>query len=193
MKDNKVFSFLFEYEKKVFIILFAVFLLGFVCGSYSLFIKSDISYTTDVFSLQAANLFKKMLFSNFWLFVITFLSGYNVIAFPFMFILILYNGINIGVTISSFTYFYGLKGALIYSCLLLPFIIILILSHYFITFSSLRLSASLYNVFKEGTRYISPKVYSRPHIIKFVFYFILTSISLALYCFIFMPIVFKIL
>lgn len=193
MKDNKIFSFVFEYEKKVFIILFAVFLVGFIWGSYTLFSKTGLTDNINHISQQPILLFKKLISSSFWLFAITFLSGYNVIGFPLMFLLVLYNGINLGVTISSFAYFNGLKGALLCSGILLPFIVVTILSHYFITFSSLRLSASLYSVFKEGTRYISPKVYSKPHIIKFVFYFFITLISLAFCCFIVMPIAFKIL
>lgn len=193
MKDNKISSFIFEYEKKVFIILLVVFLIGFVWGSYTVFHTPLSTELNLSLNQQPLFIFKKLITSYFWLFLVTFLSGYNVVGFPIMFILLLFNGINIGVMFCSVTFLDGLKSYLFYIIILLPFLVISVLSHYFITFSSLRLSASLYNVFKEGTRYISPKVYSKPHIIKFAFYFSITIISLAFCCFILMPFSLKIL
>lgn len=175
MKDNKYFKYIFEYEQKVFAVLFAIFLISFLFGCYFLF------HSTSIPDSISYNSFKLIFNKNILSLFISFLFGYTVIGFPFLFLGILYNGFLCGVSLCTFTFFHGLKMSAIFSLALFPYYLIFLFCYFSITASSLRLSISLYNVFKEGTRYISPKTYSKPHIIKFVFHFILICTCTFLY------------
>ncbi len=184
MKDKKNLKFIFEYEKKVLAILFIIFTMGFCFGCYNLFNRPDVYL--ESFSHNLNIVFLK----NIVLITISFLLGYTVIGFPFLCFSVIYCGIFTGISLGYFTYFYGYTGCLFYSVIFYLYYLIFIFSYFFIVFSSFRLSASLYSVFKEGTRYISPKTYSRPHIIRFVFYISILLFISIFYRFLIIPLVF---
>lgn len=192
MKGVKIADFIFEYEQKVFLILFAVFFIGMTCGSYSCF-TLQTSLGEAFVASSGGDLFVDMLVKNLLALVISFLLGYTVIGFPFLCFYVLYSGICFGVFISLFTYSYGVMGCIIASVVMFPYYFTVIASELFVTFSSIRLSAALFNVFKDGTRYISPKVYSSPHIIKFFVFSALTAIATFFYSYVAIPLTYKIL
>jgi len=170
MNDKKYLRLFVEYEQKVFILLFAIFFLGFLCGCYYLFDNNQ--YKTEY-------VFSNIIFlKNIVLMCITFLLGFAVIGFPFIILCTAYVGILSGVSIGLFMLSHGFKVSVLYSLAFFPYYLVYIFCFIYVAGSSLRLSASLYNVFKEGTRYISPKTYSRPHILNFLlFLFLIVFIS----------------
>lgn len=193
MKYKNIFKLIFEYEQKVFVILFAVFFIGFLFGSFFVFFDGNAVDTSVLFEYTYTQLFTDVLVKNLILMIVMFVLGYTAIGSPVLFFCILYSGIYLGVLISSFTYTYGFKGCIASSLMFFPYYLLLVCSLFFITFSSLRLSVSLFNVFKSGTRYISPKKYCKPHILKFVFFSAITLLSSFIFSFISIPVTHKIL
>ena len=193
MKISGFVNFVLDYERKVYIILFMLLSLGFIYGCY-------FSFTDRAGDLGV--LFNKSNEINIWISVVlkdaicifvTFILGYTVIGFPFLCINVVLYGIYFGIALSEYTVQFGIKGFLIFSFAFFPYYFVFITSLIFLTFSSLRMSVALFNVFKNGTRFISPKSYSVPHIVKCLFFLFLNSvISFVFFNFIY-PVINKIL
>ncbi len=166
MKISRFVNFVLDYERKVYIILFILFSLGLVYGCY--FSLSGKAGDLEVIFNKSNELdiWISVILKDTICILITFILGYTVIGFPFLCFNIVLYGIYFGIALSRYTVIYGVKGALISSFAFFPYYFVLITSLILLTFSSLRMSVALFNVFKSGTRFISPKTYSVPHIVK---------------------------
>ena len=189
MRMVKFLSFIFEYERKVYFLLFTLFLIGFGFGCYHGL--GNNTYVDSIFNSDTAwiSVFLK---DSICLFI-TFILGYTVIGFPLLCSNVVFYGIYCGIFLSKFSAVYGIKGALCSGVVLLPYYFVVITTLLLLTFSSLRMSVALFNVFKNGTRFISPKVYSLPHIVKFIVFLILIFIISLIYSFVLQPFIDKIL
>ena len=163
MKKNFLKCNLFEYDNKVLLIFLTIFFISFIFGSFYLFNCSNI------INAEVPQIIYDFLIRDFLFLIVLFLLGYTVVGLPLLFFSNIILGIFCGITVSCFTYLFSFKGCMYYCIILYPYFFVFVISCFYVISSSLRLTVSLYNVFKEGTRYISPKVYSRPHIFKFVF------------------------
>ncbi len=190
MKRNKIIKFIFEYENKVFSIFFTLFFLGVVWGTFAA-LNNDIS--SEYLSSSITQMFKSVAHTNILILFIVFLFGYTVIGFPFLCISVIFNGVCSGTFVTLILLSYGVKGVVISSVFLFPYFLCYVISSFYLTFSSTRLSVALYNVFKRGTRYVSPHTYSRPHIVKFAVFSAFIIIFSLIYKFSIIPILTKIL
>lgn len=179
---KKTIGFIFECEFKVIYILSAFYLLGIICGSfYSIKIGGD---SQVLVSSILADSFLTLLLKNLLIIVLLFLLGYTVIGAPLICFLLMYSGVGCGLFCGIFVLRHGFVGCVLAALGFFLFYFINFISQVLVSFSSLRLSFALYNVFKNNTRYVSPDVYSRPHIFKFTIFCALTTISCLYYFYI---------
>ena len=181
LKFKKAVNFIFECEFKVAAALSLFFILGMVFGAFyscKMDLSADMAgnlITDDVLSLILKNLL---------LLTVVFLMGYTVIGAPLICFIIVYSGVSCGMFLGIFTGFYGFRGCVAAAICFYLFYLINLMSLVFVCFSSLRLSLALYNVFKNNTRYVSPGIYSKPHIVKFSVFAALTLFSCLYYVYI---------
>ena len=190
MKYKNLHKIIFEYEQKVFVLLFAVFFIGFLAGSLSVF--NNTSYIEI-----SEPVLHKLYFCSILAFcaflIILFTLGFTSFGLPFIIFINLFSGLFLSVIGCSITVSYGYVGCIVYSLFMLPLFLVIVLSLLYISYSSIRLSGALFNVFKSGTRFISPCEYLLPHIFKFIFFFLSTLIISIIYNYIFIPLFLKIL
>jgi len=170
MKFKKFISVILDCESSVFAVLLFFYFIGFVYGCFS---ESILSVQADNIYLTS---FANILLQNLFVLISLFLLAYSAIAAPFICFVMVYWGVCNGLFCEAVCLNSGLKGVVaLILCYFLQFFMYLI---FFITlsYSSLKTSFALLQVFKNNTRYISPAEYSKPHIIKFVVFFILVCV-----------------
>ena len=178
---KKVISFIFECEFRVVAVLSLFFLLGIFFGSfYSCRLEMSSELVNSMISDNLLSVFIK----NLLLLSAVFLLGYTVLGTPLIFFIIIYSGVSCGLFLGTFCAFYGFRGALVASLCFYLFYFINFVSIIYVYFSSLRLSIALYNVFKNNTRYVSPSIYSKPHILKFSIFAVFLLVSSLYYVYI---------
>lgn len=187
MKAGKFFSQIFECESKVFIIIFSFYALGIVFGSVS---ACNLEYNNihtlncDVFELFFSDSFIQLFLKNLIIISLAFFLGYSVIGMPFICFVVLYDGICCGIFCTTFSVFWGLKGVLCSALCFYIYFFLKLICVICLSFSSLRLSLALLSVFKSDTRYISPREYSIPHIIKYTVFIVITLFDVLYYFYI---------
>lgn len=190
MKFKLFINSVFEYEQKVFILLFTFFTTGQLFSSIYIFLnKTKFDLNINLLNEQA----NTVVFKNLLALFIIFLLGYTVIGLPFICLSVLYSGVLIGAKISFFILCYGAKGCILSAVILFLYYFTFVISCMYISFSAIRLSVALYNLFKTETRYVSPRYYSRAHITKYIAFSLFTIIVSLYYCYIAQPIFNKIL
>ncbi len=178
---KKAVNFIFDCEFRVLAVFSLFFLIGICFGSfYSCGISTSAEFSN---SFIADNLFS-LFIKNFLLLAAVFFLGYTVFGAPLIFFVIIYSGVSCGLFLGTVCTFYGFRGALVASICFYLFYLVNFISVVYISFSSLRLSIALYNVFKNNTRYVSPSVYSKPHAVKFLIFSLFTFLSCIYYVYI---------
>lgn len=183
MKIKSTFITIFQYEQKVFITLFAVFFIGFSFGSF--YIGEHSNNDLIYFILSKKYIFDFYI-KNIILFFLLSLSGFTLFALPSVFLCILFSGIHCSFLISNSIHIDNLAKSIILSLATFPVVLFVVTPNFFVSFSSLRNSCSLSNVYKNNTRYISPKLYLIPHIITTIFFLIFMITSFTLYNFVYL-------
>jgi len=191
MRISKFTDFIFDYERKVYILLFVLFSIGFGFGIYYSLCGEVNGDAVNNFCSNDTWL--NLLFKESLCLFITFILGFTVIGFPLLCLNVVFYGIYCGIYLSEYSLASGLNGALTSSVVLFPYFFITVTALILMTFSSLRMSVALFNVFKNGTRFISPKVYSLPHILKCVFFQVLIFFMSVVNTYLLQPVVDKIL
>lgn len=182
LKIKKTVNFIFECEFRVVVVLLLFFLLGMVFGTF---------YSCNISSIEAdtaksivSNDFISLCFKNLLLLTAVFLLGYTVIGAPLICFVLIYSGVSCGLFLGIFTSVYGFRGSVVAASCFYIFYLLNLMSLVFVAFSSLRLSFALYNVFKNNTRYVSPNIYSKPHMLKFCVFAGLTVLACLYYVYI---------
>lgn len=179
MRIKKFANNVFECESKVMFALLLLYILGLVYGCFSgtvLNLLNDFRFT----SILSDNLFT--LFSkNILVVLIIFLLGYSVIGTPFICFIIYYCGVSNGVFCTYYSCNFGLKGSFIVVLLFYFYYLIIFLTIALMSYSSIRLSLSMFSYFRSETRYVSPRIYSGSHVIKFFIFSIFTFLISAYY------------
>lgn len=169
MKLVKWTKFFFECETKLLVILLSLFVTGYVWGAFSTNI-SDVQAIPDLqfvlFNSDLISLFIRYALSL----VVVFLLGYCAVGLPFICFIMIYNGLCFGIFSEALLINYGFRNNVIVIVFLFFSVITYFISLSCVSFSSIRLSLTLFSVFRSETRYVSPSYYSTPHIIKFVFF-----------------------
>lgn len=181
LKIKKAVNFIFECEFRAVAVLSLFFLLGMVFGAfYSCKMDLSADMAKNIITDNLLSLFLK----NLLLLTAVFLLGYTVIGAPGICFILIYSGVSCGMFLGIFTGFYGFRGSIVAALCFYLFYFINLISLVYVSFSSLRLSLALYNVFKNNTRYVSPNVYSKPHMLKFLVFAVLTLLSCTYYVYI---------
>ena len=184
MKFKKAYLSVFECEHKVFLILFAFYFIGFVYGLFFTS-KSGGQALNEVFYENFWTLFLK----NFSLIFLTFIFGYTPFGTPIIVFINCYNGICSGILSANIIISCGVKGALLISFLFYLYFLLIFISIVFVSFSSLRLSFVVFNMFRDENKYISANFYAKPHFLKFIFFTVLTVIATGYYIYVASPII----
>ena len=189
MRISKITDFLFDYERKVYFLLFILFFIGFAFGTYHSLcgdLNAGSNFTTS-------NTWVSLLFKESFCLFITFILGFTVIGFPILCLNIVLYGVYCGIYLTGYTATHGLNGIFTSTLLLFPYFFITVTVLILMTFSSIRMSVALFNVFKNGTRFISPKNYSFPHILKYIIFQFLIFFVSVISSYILQPVIYKIL
>lgn len=166
MRIKKMLSFLFECESKVIYLLFLFYMLGFFFGTvYS--VKNGVQALSFDLNYYFKETIIEVLLKNIIILFILFLSGFAAFGLPIVLFTLLYAGMSLGVLCAAIVLVYGFKGSFIFALICFIYFAVMLICYVFVSFSSLRLSLVLLNVFRNNSKYISPRVYSLPHIIKF--------------------------
>ena len=179
MKIKNTFTKIFQYEQKVFLTLFAVFFIGFSFGAFYIY-QSENSVDLLGHLIYGKSL-HNFYISNSVVFLIISFLGMTLFALPTVYLCIIFSGVNSGFLISCYTYDKDVVSSVLFLLCIFPAVLLITFSHFFISFSSLRFSYALNNVFKSNTRYISPKKYLVPHILSIVFFLSCMIITLSLF------------
>ena len=179
LKIRQAVNFLFECEFKVIALLSAFIVFGLALGSFYGFGLS-LGQGTDLGAFLSTGYFE-LLVKTLVVLLSSFLLGYTVVGAPLILFVLLYWGTCCGLFMSAVASNLGFKGCLLFGILFSVFFLVSFFSLILISFSSLRLSLALFGVFKNDTRYVSPKVYSNPHIIRFLVFACFDAVSCA-YC-----------
>lgn len=177
MKLKKWMRFFFECETKLFFFMLVIFIAGIIWGSVSLKINNVQATETDILSIIDMSGFKNLFFKNYLLIIVSFLLGFSAIGVPFICFVLLFDGICLGIFLERIVLCYGFKGLSIATASLFVVVLIKFISIAVISFSSIRLSLTLFNVFHDNTRYVSPKYYAKPHVVKFIFFSLVNVIN----------------
>lgn len=187
MNIKKACSFIFDSENNVIFVLLSFYVLGFVFGLIH-------SYQNGVQAVDSVNVilndnFVEVFFEPFFVLLVIFLAGFAVFGLPVAVFSVMYSGVLVGVLFSAFVISYGFKGSFILTVFGSLFYIVRLISALFVSFSSIRLSIVLLNVFRNNSRCVSPKVYLYPHIIKFLFFSMLLFLSAVIYSYVSVPLI----
>lgn len=187
LKFKRAVNFLFDCEFKVIVFLSVFIILGLVLGSYY-----GASFNTEqgdngsfLFSAGYLNIF----FKTVSLLFVSFLLGYTVIGTPLIFLVLLYWGACCGVVNTAAIKHLGFGDGLAFVLLGSVYFVLTFVSLLLISFSSVRLSLALFGVFRSDTRYVSPKVYSNPHIIKFLGFLFVDAFSCVYFYYFIRPLI----
>ncbi len=175
---KKMADFIFECELRVMLLLSVFFFIGMAFGAYHS-CGEAAGELSDVMAGEIIPLYLKNLLMLF----VTFVLGYTVIGAPLICGAVIYGGVCCGLFCGLAVNLAGLAKGTLVIALFYVFYFVNVLCLLLMSFSSLRLSLALYNVFKNNTRYVSPEVYSKPHLLKFVVFSAFTFLSCAYYVF----------
>lgn len=185
MKQNDLVKTVFFYEQKAFILLFCLFFIGQTFGSFYFFSSAESFEIKNILTDQTV---AHMFLGDFLFLFLLFITGYTIIGFPVICLAVLYRGLCFGIQVCALTYTYGVKGCFLTAILLVLYYIAVIFSNMFVSFSSLKMSIMIYNIYKSETRLLSPKAYSKPHIIRFIIFSVVLFLAALYYKFIATPI-----
>ena len=131
MKFKTFIKSIFEFEQKVFVLLYVFLLTGQLFSSCYIFLnKNKFDLNISLLNEQANTVVLKNLLALF----IIFLLGYTVIGLPFICLGVLYSGILIGIKVSLFILCFGVKGSIISAFILFIYYFIYVISCLYISF-----------------------------------------------------------
>ena len=181
LKIKKAVNFIFECEFKAIVVLSMFFLFGMIFGAIH---SCKMDLPSDVVKSIISDNLMTLCLKNLLILTFAFLLGYTVIGAPLICFIIVYSGISCGLFLGIFSINFGFRGSFVAALCFYLFYFINLISLVFVSFSSIRLSLALYNVFKNNTRYVSPGIYSKPHMIKFSAFAAFTLFSCVYYIYI---------
>lgn len=185
MKLIKWLKFFFECETKLLFIFLSLFTVGYIWGAFSLFSYDVQAILNEDILFLYNGCFSELFFRNIIVLISVFFIGYSAIGLPFISFILIYNGVCFGIASQALLINYGLKSNIIVIIFLFLNFFVYFVSLSCVSFSSMRMSLALFNVFKNETRYVSPGFYSKPHIIKLLFYIVISVVNCVFTCLIF--------
>lgn len=181
MKVKRAFAYLFDCEFKAVAVLSLFILVGLCYGAYYI---AGVHESTELCAALSLGTVADISVKYIFLLFVVFLLGYAVIGVPIVCFILLYYGMSTGIFLGAYGCLYGLKGCAVAAVCFYFFYLSLTLCVLNISYSSVRLSFALYSVFKNNTRFVSPRIYSKPHIIRFFALAVLVFIACVYYVFI---------
>ena len=170
MNFKKCIHNVFECEQKVFTIMFAFFLTGFIFGCFYTSFNSvqafDNLLSETVISLTLKNVF---------LIFLVFVFGYTPFGFPLIAFVILSSGICNGIMSYNAVANLNFISVFFVTVLLFVYFSLNIIALFIVSFSSIRLSLIVFNIFRDNKMF-SAKTYAKIHLLKFIFFFIFSVI-----------------
>ena len=172
-------------KNKVFKLLVALFILGVILGIISYFLIDNESIKLNMnnyFEVIKNNQFNynlgiiKSLYTNYKYLIIIFISGIILIGILIAPIVIILNGILLGISTISIIVLYNIKGLFLMSLLLIPCILINQIIYIFASYYSINFNIRLYRTIKSN-KLINIKYFSKNYFYIFIIFIIILTIS----------------